>query len=763
MVLKKNATSKKKSISKVNSDGNNVSKKKGKGTTTKKDGEQQVQKSPAEFFAENQAIAGFDNLGKSLYTSIRELIENGLDACESIDSLPDISIDITEYMQDEFNSRATTVMGLSSTIPSPIRNTTKKRPISKQSMSDKKGKKKLLSESDDEIGDDAANDDAVADVVNEPNKKASNKGNNPNSKAKKDQEGYFLIKVKDNGCGMDHNAIPNLFGRVLSGSKYGVRQTRGKFGLGAKMALIWAKKSTGQPIRITTAHRPTLASQSTIPDTISTCVLDIDIYKNEPRIIEHTSDDNSQQRMIGTEVQVLIAGNWTTYKSRIVQYLQQLAIITPYAELQLRYTNYSDCKRNMFIKYDRRSEQMPPTPTTVKHHPASVNNIIIQQLIQFTKSKTVVQFLHKELSSVSTTLAQRLISQLINANVDVTDDMSPKDLTDRHITRLVQLLQNTDIFKSPDGSCLSPLGEYNLNLGIHKVLEPELVATARDKACAYEGHPIVVEAAVCLGSKEIKEGVTVFRFANRIPLLFEGGSDVTTRVAMTKINWSSYKIDYKRDRVGVFVSIVSTKIPFKGTSKEYIGDDVIPIHTSVKRAIQLCCQQLRTHLLKRNALKDAQTRKSKLIKYVPDISRALYGLLDGMRKRKQDDDDQSSTNDTVSTSIFPLSPTKRLRLNNNTTIQMIEQLNTGQVSVDILDQSLRETIEKENPVTGTSANATIVAAEAAGLVAREKLAIPLYIIPLYNFDDPQHDIIHSSKLFTFRPLYPVEHKLVTKT
>jgi hypothetical protein len=28
---------------------------------------------------------------------------------------------------------------------------------------------------------------------------------------------------------------------VLSGTKYGVRQTRGKFGLGAKMALLWSK------------------------------------------------------------------------------------------------------------------------------------------------------------------------------------------------------------------------------------------------------------------------------------------------------------------------------------------------------------------------------------------------------------------------------------------------------------------------------------------------------------------------------------------
>lgn len=33
-------------------------------------------------------------------------------------------------------------------------------------------------------------------------------------------------------------------------------------------------------------------------------------------------------------------------------------------------------------------------------------------------------------------------------------------------------------------------------------------------------------------------------------------------------------MDHKRDKIGVFVSIVSTKIPFKGTGKEYIGDDI---------------------------------------------------------------------------------------------------------------------------------------------------------------------------------------------
>jgi hypothetical protein len=41
------------------------------------------------------------------------------------------------------------------------------------------------------------------------------------------------------------------------------------------------------------------------------------------------------------------------------------------------------------------------------------------------------------------------------------------------------------------------------------------------------------------------------------------------------------------DKVGVFVSIVSTKIPFKGAGKEYIGDDIPEMVAAVKSAIQV--------------------------------------------------------------------------------------------------------------------------------------------------------------------------------
>ena len=61
-------------------------------------------KSPAEFFADNKNIAGFDNPGKSLYTTIRELVENGLDACEQIGQLPTITVKVVEVSKEMFVS-----------------------------------------------------------------------------------------------------------------------------------------------------------------------------------------------------------------------------------------------------------------------------------------------------------------------------------------------------------------------------------------------------------------------------------------------------------------------------------------------------------------------------------------------------------------------------------------------------------------------------------------------------------------------------------
>lgn len=73
--------------------------------------------------------------------------------------------------------------------------------------------------------------------------------------------------------------------------------------------------------------------------------------------------------------------------------------------------------------------------------------------------------------------------------------------------------------------CASPwrAGEYNLRLGIMKELLPEMVATHQGSVGVHAGHAFIVEAAVSVGGRNIKPGLNIFRFANRIPLLFEVG------------------------------------------------------------------------------------------------------------------------------------------------------------------------------------------------------------------------------------------------
>lgn len=50
-----------------------------------------------------------------------------------------------------------------------------------------------------------------------------------------------------------------------------------------------------------------------------------------------------------------------------------------------------------------------------------------------------------------------------------------------------------------------------------------MVATHQGAVGVHEGHAFVVEAAISVGGRNIKPGLNIYRFANRIPLLFEVG------------------------------------------------------------------------------------------------------------------------------------------------------------------------------------------------------------------------------------------------
>ena len=172
------------------------------------------------------------------------------------------------------------------------------------------------------------------------------------------------------------------------------------------MALIWSKKSSGLPIKIRTAYS-TSNNDFHPPGTITSIVLDIDIYKNEPKIISRKTESNPDGWR-GVEIAVTIAGVWTHYRSRVLQYFQQLAVITPYAHFQLDYSCSKDSKKDFTAEFHRRSEQMPPIAREIAPHPKSLNHITLSGLLKGSSETTLVRFLSRALSGVSPSVAAKI-------------------------------------------------------------------------------------------------------------------------------------------------------------------------------------------------------------------------------------------------------------------------------------------------------------------------------------------------------------------
>ena len=118
--------------------------------------------SVSEFFAKNRHLLGFDNPRKALLTTIKEAVDNSLDACEEAGILPEIWVHIEQTA---------------------------------------------------------------------PNR--------------------YKIGVQDNGPGILKAQIPNIFGKLLYGSKFHrLRMSRGQQGIGISAAGMYGVLTTGKPVKI---------------------------------------------------------------------------------------------------------------------------------------------------------------------------------------------------------------------------------------------------------------------------------------------------------------------------------------------------------------------------------------------------------------------------------------------------------------------------------------------------------------------------------
>lgn len=535
-------------------------------------------RSAADFFQDNKAIAGFDNSLRVVFTSVRELVENGLDAAERIQRLPELNVRLELLTAEEIAT--------------------------------------LLE-------------------VDKYTKKEST------------HQDFIRLTVEDNGMGVPKADVPDLFGRVLTGSNYGARQTRGRFGLGAKMVLLNAMSTVDLPIIVKTRYYKAKVTTEHH--------LFIDLQKNEPKIEKEETyrpKDPESLSSSGTKVTVTFTGSWSLAKRYVKEYFHQLSIITPYASFEV------DLPDNEFVRLERVVDEMPPYPKQTQIHPWGCDITQLKREIAYTNASDMVTFLRTHFQGINAKKAREFLKF-----INIPESTHPKKLTGPEIRRIVHdgfLVQdsgNTDQsggkgkqkakagtytfkFPRPSGEGLSPLGEDRLQRGLMKELEPQLVEATTRHVSAYSGHAFVVEAAIAYGGKQLVEerdegtgrsNLRVYRFANRIPLLFGAGNDVITKVIMndSMVRWKDYKINLNNAPIAIAVSIVSTKLPFPETSKEYIAD-VVEIREEIAEALKTLGARIRTHLSRRERADRERHRRSRFERFAPIVSSAVLDVLQNL-------------------------------------------------------------------------------------------------------------------------------------
>jgi DNA topoisomerase-6 subunit B len=407
----------------------------------------------------------------------------------------------------------------------------------------------------------------------------------------------YKLRVEDNGTGIQPRHIPSAFGQVLFGSKYKLKQQRGTFGLGGKMAILYGQITTHQAAAITSSTG-TVKSYS--------YKLMIDIQKNRPIILDRKVLINKDQWR-GTLVEFSLEGDYLRAMPKILDYFKQTAMVNPYANL-----TFVDPKGRLY-KFTRATKEMPTPPKETLPHPYGVDVELLQRLIQITPYNNMLEFLRNHFHRIGEITATKFLE-----SSQLSPSKNPRKLSHEEIVRLMHMLRKFKDFLPPDAGCLSPLGEELLKAGIQKELNPEFVVVHQRKPATYAGHPFIVETGIAYGGDVPKRGsFLVYRFANRIPLLYDEASDVSVRV-IADMNWRRYHVSPDMP-LAIVVHICSTKVPYKTVGKEFIADRV-EVRREMANGLREVARQIQLFLSKREHVDRERKRLGVFSKYLPKIA-----------------------------------------------------------------------------------------------------------------------------------------------
>ncbi len=480
----------------------------------------------AEFFERNRQILGFDNPARALLTTVKELVDNALDAAEEARVLPEVGVTISKEAEDRYR-----------------------------------------------------------------------------------------VVVADNGPGILRREIPNVFARLLYGSRFHAnRQARGQQGIGVSAAVLYANLTTARPVKV--------VSKVEEEDAAHVLELVLETQKNQPRVV--SEDVVLWDRTHGTSVELVLKARYQRGRQSPLEYLRGTAIVNPHAQITLQ---EPDGTR---VTFPRVSGDLPPLAKETAPHPYGLELGELGYLLKASRRPNLAEFLTKDLQGVSARAAKEVLEAAA-----LSARSPPSGVVGDAQERLLRSLHGVSLV-APNAECLSPIGSLLIKRGLRNVLgelRPEFFAPPVSRPPKVRGgFPFMVEVGLVYGGGlAADQPIQLLRFANRVPLLFQQGACAIT-TAVAGMDWRRYGLDQKGGAglpVGpmlVLVHVASTKIPFTSEAKEAVAEDP-ELDRELTLALQAAARHLRAHLSRKSRRDFASEKFAIIQKILPRLAEKTSTLV----------------------------------------------------------------------------------------------------------------------------------------
>ncbi|MEC8997468.1 MAG: DNA topoisomerase VI subunit B, partial [Candidatus Thermoplasmatota archaeon] len=273
------------------------------------------------------------------------------------------------------------------------------------------------------------------------------------------------ISIEDNGPGIIEENVPNVFGRLLYGSRFGSgKQSRGQQGIGISAAIMYGQLTTGRSATVSTRiSKEHLATRITMKLDTRNNRGNVErtedfVWKDE--VAEPDENGLYPEKHHGTKIEFAIKGRYREARPSVLEYVKSTAIVNPHARII-----FTNPDKDTFA-FERASEKIPQLPSEgVKPHPHGVELGQLIRMAHHSSEHQIARFLRNDLSS----MGSKSISGVLQ-KARLSPIVRPQDITRVEAKGMVDAFKTTSI-RTPTSGVLVPIGPKLIKLGLKQVLD----------------------------------------------------------------------------------------------------------------------------------------------------------------------------------------------------------------------------------------------------------------------------------------------------